>query len=121
MCNVFNFKKEKDGKKFVEMHNDFYLMHNKDGEPYVVFWSKDGFISSRCHKDEKFDAEKGILVCISKFAGYKYSDIKEKLSARGFGPDNDDVEKFYLYDIAYNSFGVQEDDIKELLNGMLEF
>lgn len=33
-------------------------------------------IISKCSKNDKFDKEKGVLMCIAKKAGYEYQDIK---------------------------------------------
>lgn len=84
----------------------------------IVIWYKDEFFGSQCHKEETFNIKKGLLVCISKIAGYTYNKIKDKLKLRGC-ENSDSAELFFLYDIAFNSFGLTENDI-ELISKNVE-
>lgn len=42
----------------------------------TILKTEKGEIVSKCNKNDKFDKEKGVLMCIAKKAGYEYQDIK---------------------------------------------
>lgn len=52
----------------VEFNGSVTILY-KDGKKFVA----------KCDKDEKFDKEKGLYVCLAKAAGYKFDDIQKLL------------------------------------------
>ena len=103
-----NLIKKKQTKELIEyLTNHCYMISPTNN---ISIWYKNSFFNSKCHKEEIFNIKKGLLVCLSKMAGYNYSDIKEKLLIRGCS-DSDKTELFYLYDIVYDAFGISESDV----------
>ena len=67
-CDFGTFELVKTYNKLIFRDNATILF--KDGKRYVA----------KCEKGEKYDKEKGLLVCLAKAHGYNFKDLQEMLA-----------------------------------------
>ena len=48
----------------------------------------DSFYSVECRKGDTYDPEKGVLLCIAKYAGYSYGDIEKMIKQAEYGKED---------------------------------
>lgn len=73
-----------DPKHFKKMASNKLLVNDN----VTVYWDDNGdkFVS-KCH-GEKFDIEKGLMMCLLKKQGYRYKNIRKFLEDNGFNVEN---------------------------------
>lgn len=73
-----------DPKHFKKMASNKLLVNDN----VTVYWDDNGdkFVS-KCH-GEKFDIEKGLMMCLLKKHGYRYKDIRKILEDNGFNVEH---------------------------------